>query len=76
MDDRRRHHAEERTMPEELRPTPAIATQESSNIGGLVPVRLWVDYDQLVVCGVSIALTPAERDALKAVLLRVAKGGR
>jgi hypothetical protein len=76
MDDRRRHHAEERTMPEDLRPTAAIATQEASTMGGLVPVRLWTDYDKLIVAGVSVALTPAERDALRARFLRLAKGGR
>jgi hypothetical protein len=63
-------------MPEELRPTAAIATQEPTNLGGLVPVRLWTDYDKLIVAGVSIALTPAERDALRARFLRLARGGR
>jgi hypothetical protein len=63
-------------MPEDLRPTPAIAAQQASNMGGLVPVRLWTDYDKLIVAGVSIALTPAERDALRARFLRLAKGGR
>jgi hypothetical protein len=76
MDDRRRHHARERIMSEELRPMSAIAAQQASNMGGLVPVRLWTDYDKLIVAGVSIALTPAERDALRARFLRLARGGR
>jgi hypothetical protein len=63
-------------MPEELRPTPAIAMQEATNLAGLVPARLWVEYDKLVACGVSVALTPAERDALRARFLRLARGGR
>jgi hypothetical protein len=69
-------------MPEDLRPATAIATQESAGIGGLVLVKLRLHddklevYDRLEVAGVRIALTPAERDALKVLLLRVAKGGR
>jgi hypothetical protein len=63
-------------MPEELRPTPAIAMQEATNLGGFVPARLWLEYDKVVIAGVSISLTPTERDALRARFLCLARGGR